>query len=67
TPQAGMSPDPMGNIADLDHDDTVGIGDLSLLADDWLQWQILLDTDLDRNNRVNLFDLAILAENWLRP
>ncbi|MBN1816148.1 MAG: right-handed parallel beta-helix repeat-containing protein [Sedimentisphaerales bacterium] len=65
TPQASMSSNPIGNIADLDHDNTVEIGDLSLLAHDWLQWQILLDTDLDRNGSVNLFDLAILAGQWM--
>lgn len=65
TPQASMSPNPVGNIADLDHDDTVGILDLELLSEDWLYAEILLDTDLNRNGKVDIADFADFAQQWL--
>ncbi|MBN1126623.1 MAG: hypothetical protein JXA82_16580, partial [Sedimentisphaerales bacterium] len=79
TPQAGMSSNPMGNIADLDHDDTVGIGDLSLLTSNWLAGKTATDIvppagvslpapafpDLNQNGFVDLYDLAILSEQWM--
>ncbi len=64
TPQASMSSSDAGNIADFDHDDSVGLPDLSAFTDDWLKAQNLLPTDLDRNGRVDINDLAILSNMW---
>lgn len=65
TPQASMSPNPIGNIADLDHDGQVGIFDLELLSDDWLYNEYLLDTDLNRNGKVDIADFSVFAQQWL--
>jgi len=64
TPEASMSGDPAGNIADLNHDDSVGEADLLLFTEDWPILQVLLDTDLDRNGTVNLWDFAIILQEW---
>jgi hypothetical protein len=65
TPQASMSANPVGNIADLDHDDTVDILDLELLSEDWLYCEYLLDTDLNRNGKVDITDFSIFTQQWL--
>lgn len=65
TPEASMSANPVGNFADLDHDDTVGAIDLELFCEDWLQQQYLLDTDLNRNGMVDIDDFADFAREWL--
>jgi hypothetical protein len=65
TPQASMSANPVGNIADIDHDDTVGVLDLELFCEDWLLQDSLLDTDFDLNGVVNIADFAEFAAQWL--
>jgi hypothetical protein len=65
TPQASMSPSPVGNIADLDHDGAVDANDLGLLSEDWLWAEYLLDTDLNRNGKVDIADFSIFAQQWL--
>ena len=65
TPQASMSPNPVGNAADLDHNDTVDVSDFWLLSDDWLWAEYLLDTDLNRNGKVDIADFADFALQWL--
>jgi hypothetical protein len=65
TPQASMSPNPVGNVADLDHDDSVSLIDLDLFANDWLYEKYLLDTDLNRNGMVDITDFAQFAQEWL--
>lgn len=65
TPQASMSPNPVGNIADLDHDNAVGVPDLELLSEDWLYNEHLLDTDLNRDGHVDIADFAEFGIHWL--
>ncbi len=65
TPQASMSLNPVGNPADLNHDDAVDLGDWSLWSDDWLDERVLLDSDFDLNNIVDPNDLSIFLNNWL--
>ena len=65
TPQASMSPNPVGNIADLDHDGSVGVSDLTRFCEDWLLAEYLLDTDLNRNGVVDIPDFADFANQWL--
>ncbi|MFZ9033645.1 MAG: hypothetical protein ACO21J_06820, partial [Anaerohalosphaeraceae bacterium] len=65
TAQASMSASTVGNIADIDHDNTVGILDLELFSDNWLYNQHLLDTDLDLNGVVDIADFAEFANQWL--
>ncbi len=64
TSQASMSGDVVGNVADLNHDDSVDASDLLLFTEDWPVLKILLDTDLDRNGAVNLWDFAVLLQEW---
>jgi predicted outer membrane repeat protein len=65
TPQASMSNEKLGNIADLNVDDFVNYGDMDLLKDKWLNQEILLKEDLSRNGCVDFKDFCIFAENWL--
>ena len=65
TPTASMSADPIGNIADLNHDSKVGILDLDLLCNDWLYNETLLDTDLNLDGRVDMTDFGFFAGEWL--
>jgi subtilisin family serine protease len=65
TPEASMSLSNVGNIADLNADDSVNYGDVKILTDAWLLQKRLLAPDLDRNGVVNLTDFAILAHYWL--
>ena len=65
TPQASMSPNSVGNIANLDHDDAVDANDLGLLSEDWLYAEYLLDTDLNRNGKVDIADFAEFGKQWL--
>ncbi len=64
TPQASMSPNTIGNIADLDCDSFIGYADLELFAKRWLDIETLLAEDLDRNGTVDYCDFAILGANW---
>ncbi|MBC8377839.1 MAG: hypothetical protein H8E62_01560, partial [Planctomycetes bacterium] len=65
TPQASLSGNPVGNPADLNHDDAVNLADWSLWADDWLDERTLLDSDFDRDNAVDPNDMGIFLDNWL--
>ena len=65
TAQASMSANMIGNMADLDHDDQVGILDLELFSEDWLYNEHLLDTDLNLDGVVDIADLADFAAQWL--
>ena len=65
TPQASMSASLLGNIADLDHNDTVSTSDFAIFAKSWLAQRLLLPQDLNRNGWVNLADLALFSKNWL--
>lgn len=64
TPEASMSSSEVGNVADLSHNDCVGLEDLMLFIEKWLVQDTLLAEDMDLDNRVNLKDFSILAENW---
>ena len=65
TSAASMSLNPIGNPADLNHNDAVDLADWSLWSDDWLDERILLDSDFDRDNDVDPNDLSIFLNNWL--
>jgi hypothetical protein len=65
TAQASMSPNPIGNPADLNHDGAVDLSDWGLWSDDWLDERILLDSDFDRDSIVDPNDLDIFLSNWL--
>lgn len=65
TPEASMSGNPVGSIADLNHDEFVDANDLILFAADWLLNDCLLATDLNRNGHVDFADFAEFAGQWL--
>ena len=65
TTQASMSPNPIGNIADLNHDNVVNLNDFGLLSQDWQKEEFLLDTDLDLNGVVDINDLVEMGYQWL--
>jgi hypothetical protein len=65
TPEASMSIDPVGNAADLNHDNIVSLEDLTMLAAHWRMNRMLLDSDIDRDGIVALADLLRFAEQWL--
>jgi unsaturated chondroitin disaccharide hydrolase len=65
TPEASMSPSSAGNIADLDHDDTVNFADFAVFGNCWPLEQVLLAADLDRNGLMDTNDLNIFCCNWL--
>jgi hypothetical protein len=64
TPEASLSPANLGNPADLDHDEHVGLQDLALISQRWLLLQDLQAEDLDRNGAVDFNDFAIFAMHW---
>ncbi len=65
TAEASMSGNPIGNVADLDHDDHVTLHDFALFSRDWQTVEYLLDTDFDLNGVVDIDDLAEFAYQWL--
>jgi hypothetical protein len=65
TPEASMSLSTVGNIGDLNNDDTVDFLDLANFAASWETHQPLLREDLDRNKIVDCNDLSIFVNNWL--
>ena len=67
TAQASMSPNDVGNIADLDLDGFVYRTDLPLLVNAWLSSDVPLREDLTRDGIVDFPDFAVLALNWERP
>jgi hypothetical protein len=52
---------------DFDQDKTVGLEDLKVLTDQWLQTGSGLSADLNGDERVDFGDLAVLGENWSGP
>ena len=60
-----MSSSTVGNMADLNNDNTVSHADLKMLVERWLHQEALLAEDLDRNGVVGLSDFCILADEWL--
>ena len=67
TGQAGMSPNDIGNIADLDLDGFVYRMDIPFFVDQWLLGRLFLPADLTRDGFVDFPDLAVFAQNWRRP
>jgi hypothetical protein len=67
TAQASMSPNSIGNIADLDLDGFVYRLDLPYFAGQWLIARDLLAADLTRDGRVDFPDFAVFAANWECP
>ena len=65
TNQASMSLSNIGNMADLNNDDTVNFGDFAHFADSWQIEKVLLSRDLNRDNHVDIVDVIILCDNWL--
>ena len=53
------------NMADLDHDDSVGIIDLMLLCEDWLWAEYLLDTNPKFEGVVDITYFSVFANQWL--
>jgi hypothetical protein len=67
TPQASMSLLDVGNIADLNNDDSADYVDVMLFTDKWLCHNFLLSEDLNRDGLVNFIDFSIFAYNWGPP
>jgi hypothetical protein len=65
TAEASMSLSSVGNIADLNNDNSVNAFDFAIFAKQWLIETAPLKEDLDRNGVVDVADFAILADNWL--
>ncbi len=65
THEASMSPNTIGNIADLNSDSTVNIRDFAIFANSWLNEVVLSAENLDRTAFIDLDDLAVFIENWL--
>ncbi len=64
-PEASMSPLDLGNIADLNFDDTVNLRDFAKFAHKWHIEEILLPEDLNRDNHIDIIDVSIFVDNWL--
>jgi hypothetical protein len=67
TGEASMSPNDVGNIADLDLDGFVYRTDLPLFISQWLLGGQPLAGDLTRDGFVDFPDLAVLGWHWKRP
>ncbi|MHC4752362.1 MAG: right-handed parallel beta-helix repeat-containing protein [Planctomycetota bacterium] len=65
TPQASMSLSDIGNVADLNTDDTVDFMDFANFSGSWQTKQALLPEDLNRDGRVDASDLKSFAAQWL--
>ena len=63
--QASMSANTTGNIADLNHDESINQVDFGMFADDWMRQEVLMDCDLDRDNDNDMDDLILFIDNWL--
>jgi len=50
---------------DANLDCWVDIEDLSMLAEQWLKNEILLETDFERNDNIDMEDFSVLFTNWL--
>lgn len=67
TAEASMSPSPVGNVANLNHDHVVDTSDFSIFIESWLLQRDLLDSDLDRDGDVDYADFAIFSGQWFSP
>jgi len=67
TPQASMSLNSIGNIADLNLDGFRYFGDLELFVYKWLYEEHFLPEDLNRDGLVDFYDFAMLSANWEEP
>jgi len=67
TSQASMSPNDVGNVADMDLDGFVYRTDLPLLLGAWLSDAVPLREDLTRDGIVNFPDFSVFARNYKRP
>ena len=67
TAQACMSPNDVGNVADMDLDGFVYRTDLPLLLGAWLSDAVPLREDLTRDGIVNFPDFSVFALNYKRP
>ena len=67
TAQASMSPNDVGNVADMDLDGFVYRTDLPLLLGAWLSDAAPLREDLTRDGIVNFPDFSVFAHNYKRP
>ena len=63
TPEASMSAEVIGNIADLNNDGMVNLEDYTFWVMNWMKEEILLAADLDRNGKVTLPDALIFFDN----
>ena len=62
-----MSPNPAGNLANLNHDDRVDEVDFIYFIESWLLRRHLVDADLDRDGDVDYGDFALFSEQWFSP
>ncbi len=67
TSQASMSPNNVGNIADLDRDGLVFRTDIPYFVAQWLISRPLLPADFVSDNIVNFLDFAYFAQNYQPP
>jgi hypothetical protein len=67
TAQASMSPNDVGNIADLDLDWFIYRTDLPFLVDEWLSEAAPLKQDMTGDGIVSFPDFAVFAHNWSKP
>ncbi len=67
TEQANMSPNDVGNVADLDLDGFVYRTDLPLLLGAWLSDAVPLREDLTRDGIVDFPDFSVFARDYKRP
>jgi probable HAF family extracellular repeat protein/predicted outer membrane repeat protein len=63
--QTGCEMTESGFIGDIDGVTGVGLGDLALLADYWLDTGAELIADITDDDKVDLDDFRALADNWL--
>lgn len=57
----------LARSADLDADCYVGLPDLVILADQWLDSCSAYCADIDQANGINIVDFSLLADQWDQP
>jgi parallel beta-helix repeat protein len=65
TAQASMSLSQVGDIRDLNNDDSITWDDVMVLSERWASQEAPLAEDLDRDGVVDSNDLLTLAGNWM--
>ena len=65
TAQASMSSSDIGDIRDLNNDDSVSFNDVLLLVDKWYSNDVPLKEDLNLDGVVDSDDLIFFKGNWL--